>query len=411
MRTAAVESLTTLSIRNSRLASLALDFLVDMFNDEIEAVRLKAIESLRRIAPHISLQVHQLETVLSALDDFSLVVRERLHGMLQACRVATKDGLQAVVAKLLENLKKYPQDRRSILHTFKRLGSRHSKLTLPLTTQLLEIHPFLDTAEPDIDDPGYLCILVLIFNAAQYCPTLEPLLDQHTKRHYYFMLDTYPHLMPEGAGSKKEESAAKDGGCVSGGGGSDGATSHFLRETLRRVRDSEHLGMTARTRLLQQAAADLSKVASIEPALAGFANFADLYLQCQTLFLKTLSTRFWLNPRALPSQQLAIVEGNLRSLSSLSLQLSHRFCRLGRALENKVRLLEINIKALSLVFLVRASNKSALQATEHFLKEVSVRQSPAYCRRLNRSSMIFRWKLFPSLWTTPQSSLLHLSHP
>ena len=109
VRTAAVESLTTLSIRNARLAALALDFLVDMFNDEIEAVRLKAIESLRRIAPHISLQVHQLETVLSALDDFSLVVRERLHGMLQACRVATKDGLQAVVAKLLENLKKYPQ--------------------------------------------------------------------------------------------------------------------------------------------------------------------------------------------------------------------------------------------------------------------------------------------------------------
>ena len=109
VRTAAVESLTALSTRNGHLASLALDFLVDMFNDEIEAVRIRAIGSLRRIAPHISLHVHQLETVLAALDDYSLVVRERLHGMLQACRVATKDGLQAVVAKLLESLKKYPQ--------------------------------------------------------------------------------------------------------------------------------------------------------------------------------------------------------------------------------------------------------------------------------------------------------------
>ncbi len=119
--------------------------------------------------------------MLAALDDFSLVVRERLHGMLQSCRVATKDGLQAVVAKLLENLKKYPQDRRSILYTFKRLGERHSELTLPLTTLLLEIHPFLDTAEPDIDDPAYLCILVLVFNASQHCSTLEPLMDAHTK--------------------------------------------------------------------------------------------------------------------------------------------------------------------------------------------------------------------------------------
>lgn len=57
VRSAAVESLTKLSTKNSKLAALALDFLVDMFNDEIELVRLKAIESLRVIAGHISLQV------------------------------------------------------------------------------------------------------------------------------------------------------------------------------------------------------------------------------------------------------------------------------------------------------------------------------------------------------------------
>ncbi len=85
VRTAAIESLTELSLKNDRMATLALDFLVDMFNDEIELVRLKAIESLRRIAASrvIALRVHQLETVLGALDDYSLVVREKLHVMLQ----------------------------------------------------------------------------------------------------------------------------------------------------------------------------------------------------------------------------------------------------------------------------------------------------------------------------------------
>ena len=185
------------------------------------------------------------------------------------------------------------------------------------------------------------------------------------RRHYHFMLDTYPHLMPESAKRTRsgEDTAASSTQATS--------TGRFLRETLRRVRDSEHMGMAARTRLLQKAASDLARVAAIEPALAGFAHFADLYLQCQTLFLKTLSTRFWSNPRALPSQQLSIVEANLRRLSSLSLQLRHRFSRLGTALENRVRLLEINVQALALVFLVRASNKSALHATEHFLREVS----------------------------------------
>ncbi len=108
--------------------------------------------------------------------------RTSLPSLPQASTVATKDGLQAVIAKLLENLRKYPQDRRSILVTFKRLGERHSELTLPLAAQILEIHPFLDTAEPDIEDPAYLCVLVLIFNAAQDCPTLPPLLDEHTRR-------------------------------------------------------------------------------------------------------------------------------------------------------------------------------------------------------------------------------------
>ena len=90
VRSASIEALTKLSTKNAKLASMALDFLVDMFNDEIELVRIKAIESLRTIAEHISLQVNQLETILSALDDFSIVVREKLHIMIQASTIATK---------------------------------------------------------------------------------------------------------------------------------------------------------------------------------------------------------------------------------------------------------------------------------------------------------------------------------
>ena len=98
--------------------------------------------------------------------------------MLQSSNIATKDGLQNVISKLLENLKRYPQDKRSILVTCKKLGTTHSELVLPLVTQLLEIHPFFDTPEPDIEDPAYLCILVLVFNASYNCPTLDPLLDE-----------------------------------------------------------------------------------------------------------------------------------------------------------------------------------------------------------------------------------------
>lgn len=39
-----------------------------MFNDEIEDVRLRAIDSLTRIAHHIVLREDQLETILGALE-------------------------------------------------------------------------------------------------------------------------------------------------------------------------------------------------------------------------------------------------------------------------------------------------------------------------------------------------------
>ena len=376
VRRTSVDSLTELSISNPRLASLALDFLVDMFNDEIELVRLRAIESLTTIAGHISLQVHQLETILSALDDFSIVIREKLHVMLQTSTIATKDGLQNVIGKLLDNLKRYPQDRRSILVTFKALGANHSELTLPLVTQLLEIHPFFDTAEPEIDDPAHLCILVLVFNAAQHCPTMEPLLDQHTRRHRHFILDTYPHLMPNHESDENKKSSSRQ----------RANTGAFYKETLARVANSEHLSMANRIAMLNRARLDLKRLGSIDPGMNDASLFASLYLQAQMVLLKVtmiiapeehpsyhlciyfnvqcLATKFWSNPQSLAPQERSVVESNLATLDDLCLQLSHRFADVSSRLKRKVQLLKIHNHGLRLVFLVRASNKSALSTTD-----------------------------------------------
>jgi integrator complex subunit 4 len=50
VRNASVDSLCSLSLINSHFAQMSLEFLMDMFNDEIEDVRLKAIDSLREIS-------------------------------------------------------------------------------------------------------------------------------------------------------------------------------------------------------------------------------------------------------------------------------------------------------------------------------------------------------------------------
>jgi integrator complex subunit 4 len=67
VRNASVDSLCSLSLNNPQFAQMSLDFLVDMFNDEIEDVRLKAIDSLTKISKYTVLREDQLETILGAL--------------------------------------------------------------------------------------------------------------------------------------------------------------------------------------------------------------------------------------------------------------------------------------------------------------------------------------------------------
>ena len=57
-----------LGVSSSQFASHCLDYKVDMFNDEIQSVRLKAISSLGLITAIMVLRDDQLETVLGILD-------------------------------------------------------------------------------------------------------------------------------------------------------------------------------------------------------------------------------------------------------------------------------------------------------------------------------------------------------
>lgn len=71
VRIAAVEALSQLARSSPSFAEKCLDFLVDMFNDEIEEVRLQSIHVLREISTHITLREDQLETVLAVLEVIS----------------------------------------------------------------------------------------------------------------------------------------------------------------------------------------------------------------------------------------------------------------------------------------------------------------------------------------------------
>ncbi|XP_069566610.1 integrator complex subunit 4 isoform X2 [Brachyistius frenatus] len=300
VRIAAVEALCQLARSSTSFAEKCLDFLVDMFNDEIEEVRLQSIHVLREISTHITLREDQLDTVLAVLEDSSRDIREALHELLGYTNVSTKECIQLALLELLKNLNKYPTDRNSVWKCLKFLGSRHPTLVLPLVPELLSTHPYFDTPEPDMDDPAYIAVLVLVFNAATSCPTMPALFSDHTFRHYAYLRDSLSHLVPplrvrtgntQLPGRKQVCGLdSVDSSCASG---SVESAQLFLQQSLNRVSTIQNLEAPGAQDLLDLTIRDLQRLGELQTELAGAADFCATYLHCQLLLMKALQEKLW----------------------------------------------------------------------------------------------------------------------
>ena len=102
-------------------------------------------------------------------------------------------------------------------------------------------------------------------------------LFQHTKRHYHYLEDTYPHLLPS---SKKEKlnNNFETTNCAK-----------FAKQIVSNVSSAATLKTEAKVKVLSRSCQDLEKLASIEPSLGDAAIFAQTYIKCQILMLKCLS--------------------------------------------------------------------------------------------------------------------------
>ena len=114
VRSAAVDSLCELANQNAAFAAMSSDFLVDMFNDEIENVRLNSINSLVKISDHVDLREDQLDTVLNVLNDYSWEIRVSVRELLAHCHLSTQPCLHATILAFMKNMQRYPEDRSHI---------------------------------------------------------------------------------------------------------------------------------------------------------------------------------------------------------------------------------------------------------------------------------------------------------
>ncbi|XP_022910802.2 integrator complex subunit 4 isoform X2 [Onthophagus taurus] len=386
VRSAAVESLCQLSLNNPHFANLSLDFLVDMFNDEIEDVRLKAIDSLRQISAHIVLRDDQIETILAALEDFSQEVREGLHRMLSACQMSTTPGLKMCVEKLLDNLKKYPQDKRSTFRCMQKMGEQHPELILPLVPQFLNIHPFFDMAEPDVENPQYICILILVLNAAKNFPTILPLLEPHTRKHYTYLRDTMPNLVPVLTFITNENNIEVKPTNVM-------ESVNFLKTVVNGLGVTTH---KMHTNLLLKAKEHLLRLSEMDQQVSGTAQFTALYIGAQILMLQIFKKGAWMNPTSLATQQSNNLKANIQSLLEHCLKLQHLFVGFSAKELCVIKQFRLRALAINLVHIVKGSNASALAPCHHFLSTVEDMQTEIENANLEPDE--FTSAVFKELW-------------
>ncbi|KAM4627355.1 integrator complex subunit 4 isoform 2-T2 [Polymixia lowei] len=372
VRIAAVEALSLLARSSPSFAEKCLDFLVDMFNDEIEEVRLQSIHVLREISTHITLREDQLDTVLAVLEDSSRDIREALHELLCYTNVSTKECIQLALLELLKNLNKYPTDRNSVWKCLRFLGVRHPTLVLPLVPELLSTHPYFDTPEPDMDDPAYIAVLVLVFNAAKSCPTMPALFSDHTFRHYAYLRDSLSHLVPPLRLQGRKQMFGLDSVGSAAGSGSVESAQLFLQQSLNRISTIQNLEAPGAQDLLNFTIRDLQRLGELQTELAGAADFCATYLRCQLLLMKALQEKLWNMAVPLCLKQNATATAAARQILEETYKLEFVYSGLENRQVAAVHHIRLQAKALQLILTARTRRglEPLISSCEKFLQEV-----------------------------------------
>ncbi|KAF8935320.1 Integrator complex subunit 4 [Haplosporangium gracile] len=199
VRNAAINSICELCLHNPGFAVLALDYLVDMFMDEIDYVRLNALTSLCKIGNRgpITFDTEQLQIALGVLEDADRDVREAAHRMLEVVTMSTEDGMTSFLESIETNMRRFPEDQLSIYQCLRSVGRHHGVFLENMLNSMLQLDPTYLAKEKNIEEMTYCGHLVLLFNAATTNPTILKMLPKYTFKHYTYLRDEYLNCFPE----------------------------------------------------------------------------------------------------------------------------------------------------------------------------------------------------------------------
>lgn len=348
VRMAALDSLCKLSKSHPKFAERSMDHIVDMFNDEIDDIRLKAILSLQYI-DNVALRDDQVEIILTALDSPSMDIREALHRMLSDVHLTSPYSLRRCIETILINLSRYPQDRLSIFECFKSLGQNHGDYVYMLVNELLAVHPYLKLSEQSLIDDNYIGTLIIVFNACSKKPQILDRLESHTLQHQAYMRHTLPNFMPQNEIIR-----------------SNLATPLFFVSIFERLgkmlKCDQQISQQAKTSLMEMSLKDLKSFGLVEPDFRASTEFYQMVIESVLLISKIICKQDWMY------SNLSLIL--IRRVLERTFSLSRKYHKLTTIQKCCIQQLRVQALAIELVSFINSCNSSALDICDNFIEEV-----------------------------------------
>ncbi|KAG1110271.1 hypothetical protein G6F42_015387 [Rhizopus arrhizus] len=337
VRNAAIDSICELCMYNEQLTKKAVEFLVDMFNDDIDKIRLNAIQSLRKIGTKSTLEFdeEQLEIAVGALEDSDPLARQATHELFTVVRLTVPISLSTLLDALEANTKRYPMDVLSIYRCLRDIGKRHDDYVETLVPDLLRLDKRYLPKEANVEDIMYTAYVILIVNACSSNVKMLHHLPKYIFRHFAYFKSKYPDCVPDLRKLYKIAGIKLEGDV-------DCLPMTFSASAKKLVAADAESYMTATIDMLQVIKTQLERnelstalltidvairnfkyITSLKPLLVGKSELAQLYLECYQIVIKVKQSHS--SPTYASTAQLAAA-----SLLKHSYTMQHTYLGLSR---------------------------------------------------------------------------------
>ncbi|CAD6210811.1 unnamed protein product [Miscanthus lutarioriparius] len=166
VRRTACKSLGALAKFSTQYTEKALDLLMDMMNDDSEAVRLQTLEALFHMATYgcLSVQEKHMHMFLGLLVDANALIRDAALKILGLVNMPKLQIFKSAVDGLITSLEKYPEEQ-DIYGILFSIGKNHGSFSANIAKHLAKEITMASDGELILDKPRVKALLIVSISA------------------------------------------------------------------------------------------------------------------------------------------------------------------------------------------------------------------------------------------------------